>query len=206
MGGQGFRRIAAAGLVAAALIGLSACGSDRERPSATLPPTSAPTSSSTETPAPTATSGPNGVVPIPVPAPEASAPDELGAYTFQVYWIQTLDYAYATLDVGPLAAASAPECSLCFAGIVDFLGPRAEQGYLYEGGRFTILNTEVLEAAPGTEATVSSIVSISELRVTDPAGNPDPDSGPAQPQYQLFNTLVWRDGGWLVMDANGGPL
>lgn len=89
-----------------------------------------------------------------------------------------------------------------------FLGPRAGQGYIYEGGRITILDTEVLEFDGATRAVVSSIVSINELRVTDPAGSPDPDSGPAHPQFQILNTLTWQDSeaGWIVIDSRGGDL
>lgn len=196
------KRAASCGLVVLALA-LAGCSEDPERPSEPET-TSSETSTTSATPTPTASSGPNGVVPIPVPDPRASEQTEEGAIAFNVHWVMTLDFSYATLDVEPLRAASSPECNFCNY-IVDFLGPRRDQGYVYQGGRFTVTGSLVL-AFDGTSATVTTIFSVTELVVTDPQGNRDPDSEAAHAAFQFQNQLTWTDQGWLVLDAKGGDV
>lgn len=188
-------------LVAVAVAG---CTGEREGPSGTLPPTSeSPAESSTSaTPTPTEPD-----VPVPTPAPEAEEFSELGAKAFNVFWTEALDYAYQTLDTGPFASASAPSCSFCYEGVIATLQPRAGQGYVYAGGEISTLDQSIL-AFEGTTVTISAIVSIAELVVTDPQGNPDPDSEAAHTQFQILNTLTWQDptAGWIVTDSRGGDL
>jgi len=192
------QRAATVCLVVLALA-VAGCSEDRERPSETLPTSSeAPTSET-----PTATTGPNGVVPSPVPNSRFDEQSEIGAIAFNEYWTMTLDYLYATLEVEPFRGVSAPECTFC-AAVLEQEG-RDEEGYVYQGGRITIEGS-VVNSFEGTEATVTTIVSITELIVTDPQGNRHPDSGPAQPRFQLVNYLSWTGEGWVVIDANGGRL
>ncbi len=200
LGGQG-RRGRCVLLVLVAALGLIGCADDPVRPPDPLPPTSAAT---TEPPAPTASSGPNGIVPIPTPGARASEYSEVGAIVFNEYWVMTLDFLYATLDVEPFRAVSSPECSFC-TYVIDLHGPRRDQGYIYQGGRLTITGS-VVNQFEGSSATVTTIVSVTELAITDPLGNRDPESGPAYPRYQLVNLLRWTGDGWSVLDSNGGVL
>ena len=184
-------------------LALGACTDDRVRPSDTLPSTSESPPTTSESPTATASSGPNGVVPIPTPNPLASEQSETGAIAFNEYWTMTLDYLYATLDVEPFREVSSPDCSFC-TSVLEQEG-RAEQGYVYQGGRVTIEGS-VVNSFEGASATVTTIVGITELIVTDPQGNRDPESGPAQPRFQFVNYLAWTGEGWVVIDANGGAL
>jgi hypothetical protein len=185
-------------------LALGACTDDRVRPSDTLPSTSESPPTTSESPTATASSGPNGVVPIPTPNPLASEQSETGAIAFNEYWTMTLDYLYATLDVEPFREVSSPDCSFC-TYVIDRLGPRREQGYVYEGGRITIEGS-VVNSFDGASASVTTIVRVTELVVTNPQGNRDPDSGPAYPAFQLLNQLSWTGQGWLVLDAKGGEV
>lgn len=199
------RRLGTAVLVLAVLVGLSACSDDRERPSDTLPPTNSPAESTpTETPTPTASSGPNGVVPIPQRPPLADEQSAEGAVAFNEYWTLTLDFLYATLDVEPFRAVSSPECTFC-TYVIDLHGPRLDQGYVYQGGRFTISDSFV-NRFDGDSAMVTTIVAVTELVVTDPAGNPDPESEGPHTAFQFLTTLTWADAGWVVLEARGGDV
>lgn len=199
------RRLGTAVLVLAVLVGLAACSDDRERPSDTLPPTSSsPESTTTEPPTPTASSGPNGVVPIPQRPPLADEQSAEGAVAFNEYWTLTLDFLYATLDVEPFRAVSSPECTFC-TYVIDLHGPRLDQGYVYQGGRITIVDSFV-NAFEGATATVTTVVSVTELVVTDPQGNLDAESGPALPRYQLLSRLTWSEQGWIALDVDGGAI
>lgn len=196
------RRVGCLLLATSAVLGIGACGDDRVRPSDTLPTTSqAPTTSAS--PTPTAVSGPNGVVPIPTAGPRAAEQSEIGAIAFNEYWTMTLDFLYATLDVEPFREVSSPECTFC-ASVLEQEG-RAEAGYVYVGGRITIEGS-VVNSFDGTSATVTTIVSITELTVTDPQGNRDPESEGPHARYQILNVLSWTGQGWTVIDSNGGDL
>ncbi len=203
--GGSVRRVGCLLLALCTVLGIGACSQERVRPSDTLPPTSrAPTTGESPTPTPTAVSGPNGIVPLPVPNARFGEQSEIGALAFNEYWTMTLDYLYATLDVEPFRSVSSPECTFC-TYVIDLHGPRRDQGYIYQGGRFTIEGS-VVNSFAGATATVTTIVSITELVVTDPQGNRDPESEGGHPRFQLVNYLSWTGQGWVVVDANGGDL
>jgi len=181
---------------------LAGCSENRVRPSETLPTTSEVAVTS-ESPTPAAVSGPNGVVPFPTPSAESEELSGEGAFAFNEYWIITLDYLYATLDVQPFREASSPECRFCDS-VLEQDG-RAEAGYVYVGGRITIMES-ALESFDGTFAVVGTVVSVTELIATDPEGNPDPASEAKHPRYQFFNRLAWDGESWAVVASVGTDL
>lgn len=83
VGGTGgtVRRGGSLPLVLIVFFGLVGCADDGVGPSDTVPTTSEVTS---ETPPPTASSGPNRIVPIPTPSARASEHSEFGAIAFNV--------------------------------------------------------------------------------------------------------------------------
>lgn len=159
VGGTGgtVRRGRSLPLVLIVFFGLVGCADDGVGPSDTVPTTSEVTS---ETPPPTASSGPNRIVPIPTPSALASEHSEVGAIAFNVLGD---DARLPVRDSGcrAIPGGSSPECSFC-ASVLEQEG-RDEVGYTYLGGRITIEGS-VVNSFEVKSATVTTIVSITSAR------------------------------------------
>jgi hypothetical protein len=187
------------------MAGLTGCGGDKQSPGA-LPSetTTAPANSSpaTTTPATTPPSTGPGGVPIPKPGSRAGEQSDTGAKAFGVYYVHLLDYTYATRDVAPLRQASDPACILC-DGVADDVGKYQKPGYTFQGGRIALKDLTVSEPSVMQPVIIANI-SITELKVTDPAGKRDPYSEGAHPRAQLRITERWTGSGWRVSDLKLG--
>lgn len=123
------RSVAVVAVVLAAIGVLVGCESDRERPSATLPPLS--TSSATPTPSEDGLPGPEGY-PIPVEA-QAYTPEAVTA--FVAYYLDLLNRTRENLDSAPLRYLSR-SCERCDAIATGYEEDR-DAGYRRVGGAVT---------------------------------------------------------------------
>jgi len=173
-------RLTACGLAALALV-LAGCADDRVRPSDTLPPTSSPTPTATET-----TEDVPGPPGYPFP-PEALEYTEAGALAFFNYYIDLLNKTTETLDSEPIRLLSGSECFGCQDQIEMYDADRAA-GYSYEGGVTTITQDPVsVQLRPDVQGGLGALITTggtgSPFTVLDAAGNPIEDR--TYPAYDL---------------------
>ena len=62
---------------------------------------------------PASEDGPAENVPVPVLPEAATEKTEEGLTEFSAYWLETMTYAYATGDLGPMKAVSGKSCTAC---------------------------------------------------------------------------------------------
>jgi hypothetical protein len=182
-------RLTACGLAALALV-LAGCADDRVRPSDTLPPTSSPTPTATET-----TEDVPGPPGYPFP-PEALEYTEAGALAFFNYYIDLLNKTTETLDSEPIRLLSGPECFGCERQ-VDMYNEDRAAGYQYEGGAISVTQTPVVatlltdfQGRPAMEIAVDG--QIAEFTVVDGSGTPVPDR-----TYPVYNIILAVNATWF---------
>lgn len=178
------RRRAALLLAAAALLGSTAC-SDNPAP----PPLEPDPSASTPI-EPTDSSDAAPTLP-----PEARANTPAGAEAFVRYWVETLNYAGATGDVGPLRDASAPECAAC-SGVADRIVDVTAQGGTFVGGRWSVSSTAALPGEAGTTV-VDTQTSISPQTVREAPGS-EPIRYAGGDSFKIF--VLAFDTQWRTID------
>ena len=102
--------------------------------------------------------------------PEAARADtQTGANAFAEFFIQTLDWAYATTNPSYMKHYSGPSCGLC-AGLVDGIAKTAGTEHWYVGGRLNVRSVDGVPIAPVTApANYCSrvTVDVSATRVVD---------------------------------------
>jgi hypothetical protein len=193
------RQAAIAGIATLALTAVTSCSKDSPGATALPSDTSAPpaTTATTNPPPPPPPTGTGGA-PVPTPAPAAAQRSDTGAKAFGVFYVELLDYTYATRDVAPLRQASDPACKLC-TGIANDVGKYQQPGYTWQGGRISLKDLTISQPNP-TQPVIVANVSITALNVTNPNGQRDPYSEAAHPRAQFMITEKWNGNGWTVTD------
>lgn len=178
------RRRAALLLAAAALLGSTAC-SDNPAP----PPLEPDPSASTPI---EPTGSPDAAPTLP---PEARENTPAGAEAFVRYWVETLNYAGATGDVGPLRDASAPECAAC-EGIADGIERVEQSGGTIDGGAWIVTEVTAIPGIEGTVVDLSHDVTPQQVR-EDASAEPIRYRGGSS--FKVC-TLAFVQGGWQLLD------
>jgi len=165
------------------------------------PPTSRSTSAAPTTTPPIST-GPNvrpGEKPPTVPA-QAKTNTDLGAELYARYWMQALDWGYATTDSSLAKAAFFSTCAGCTKFMQQFDGTRAQARH-FRGGRIQILGTSLQPNDHHNQATaVYDLTSSQEaLQVLTGSGKVV-DSAPAIPKDVSRIWLRWTNDSWTVAD------
>ena len=204
------RRGAAASLLAALAVIVTGCtsgggGADPTftPPTSTYkPPTSTHSMSAAPTTTPPITTGPNvrpGEKPPTVPA-QAKTNTDLGAELYARYWMQSLDWGYATTDSSLAKAAFSPACTGCTKFMQQFDGTRANAQH-FRGGRIHVLDTSLQPNDHHNQAIAVYDLTSSQdaLEVLTGSGKVV-DSAPAIPKDVSRIWLRWTNGFWTVVD------
>jgi len=165
------------------------------------PPTSHSTSAAPTTTPPIST-GPNvrpGEKPPTVPA-QAKTNTDLGADLYAWYWMQTIDWAYATTDSSLAKAAYASSCADCARFMTIFDDVRASDRQ-FRGGRISLSDTvnQPNDHRNGATSVVDVTVSVAALETLD-AANHVVKRAPAIPTVTYRVWLRWLGSGWTLVD------
>jgi hypothetical protein len=208
------RRVREHRVVLLCLLGACAfagCSSDHSAAADTSTPTlttttttySPPSYSTAPASTPPITTGPNvrpGEKPPTFPQSlQKNFPSAAGA--FATYWMQTIDWGYATVDSSLARTAFSPVCTDCTRFMKIFDEARAK-GVQFHGGRMAISKwmIEPNDHHNGATAVIDVTVSIGALRAIDRSGHVV-ESDPAQPRVTYRIWLKWTRATWTVVDT-----
>ena len=124
---------------------LSACASDVEQPTTLEPPSAAVSTPAVATP-PSGEPAPDPPAAPVLPA-EGREQTAAGAIAFVRHYFAVVDYAYATGDTAPLAAASDPACLPC-AGIKEMVDATTSAGGSYADRKTQLVELTVPDGEP----------------------------------------------------------
>jgi hypothetical protein len=150
-------------------------------------------------PADVPTTGPNaepGEKP-PVMPVLATEHTPAGAKAFAVFFIKTIDWAYATTSTTYMRHYFQPSCVACRSA-ADAVDKAAREHHHFIGDRFTI--RRILLGEPRDEE-LSAIVhfDVTSAEVLDRHGN-YVDAEPALTNFQEHVYEAWRSAGWTVTE------
>jgi hypothetical protein len=194
----GIQRASAALVIIAGGIALAGCGG--AAPPAT--PSSAATSSAAaraSLPSDVPSSGPNLTSPgekpplLPAVAAQHSA---TGAAAFAKFFMQTIDWGFATTSGTYLAHYSDPACEQC-QQIKSGLHATATQGWHFIGGRYDIKSSVATASGSGSQ-TATVTASVSAAKTVDASGTQQSTEA-AIPTFTVSLELTWQSPGWLVL-------
>lgn len=133
------------------------------------------------------------------PARPVDILSDAGAEAFAVYFVKTLDWAYATMDTTLLKDASTAACSFCefFVNTVD---SKRQLGDVYIGSRIVIHTAEVLAGPDDTSRLTNLAFSYSALSIRHADGTSEL-SGDAQALVQLNIRVSFLNSKWSAYDA-----
>ena len=191
-------------LTAAALAG---CTSEQPAQGDTSTPTlstySPPTYATAPASTPPITTGPNvrpGEKPPTFPASlEKNLPSAAG--TFAVYWLQTIDWGYATVDSTLARRAFSPVCTNCTRFMSIFDDARAK-GVHFRGGRMAISKWLIQpnDHRNGATAVIDVTLSIGALQAINRTGKVV-EADPAEDRVMYRVWLRWTGTRWTVVDT-----
>jgi hypothetical protein len=162
----------------ACLVVLAGCGGDpKAEPSPS--PSTAPVST---TPSPTA----------PVMPAAASENTKAGAIAFVRYYIELINHAQATGDVGRLQAVEDASCKSCTNGR-KYLATIYGAGGHISGGAWTVQSATAQRSGDNWAVTVKGSFAPSDVFATPGAQAKHARGGPT-----LTNFVVWRASDWKV--------
>lgn len=198
--------IAVLGTLAVVTAAVSACTSSggSGRPGTTVPMSTYQFPTYSTRPAPTtppASTGPNvhpGEKPPTLPA-AAKHNTRGAALQFAQYWMQTLDWGYATTDSSLAKAAFSPSCTDCARFMKEFDDVRA-RGQHYRGGRLSFKESAIQpnDHHNGSTYVIDVTVRQAALQVVGSTGHVV-DSGPAVSRDISRIWIKWT-GRWSVVD------
>jgi hypothetical protein len=200
------RRLAAWGLLCVAL-GLTGCDA-AAKPKQTFTPTSTFSDPrGTGSPAPStpsvATTGPNvrpGEKPPVLPA-SIRVNRPVGSLGFTTYWMEALDWGYATTDSALAKSLYAPSCTGCTRFLHNAIDITREKNQHFRGGRISVTATDLLptDGHAGATAIVDVTIQQSAMKIISAAGAVVESSMPIKDG--LFRTwLKWNGANWVVVD------
>jgi hypothetical protein len=197
------RRLAGCGLLCVTVTLTGCTGSSQPAP--TFTPTftfSDPRGTGSPAPSTTvATTGPNvrpGEKP-PVLPPVARTNTALGATEFAKFWMEALDWGYATTDSTLARAYFAPSCTDCTLFMRNFDGPRAV-GQHFRGGRIHVLDVLIApnDRRNGATGAIDVALSADALETVDSQSNViDRARQVRRIVFRLW--LRWTGGRWTVV-------
>lgn len=155
----------------------------------------APSQDPATTPEPTPT--PTGPIPPPRPADELS---DAGAAAFLQYWMDALNWSTETMDIGPVAAASAQDCGKC-QEIIARTREDVAAGRRYEDGAYSIRIVSVEPLQDGASPLVRQgvvMVDSNSYRVYGPDGALYREDPPEVGTQFSFTIRRGTNGGWFV--------
>jgi hypothetical protein len=207
--GVRFRLVALIALMLTGVVGCTSGGSNG--PSGTLS-TSAPTSVSTAvtspisapTPSPSvATTGPNvrpGEKPPVLPA-AAKENTPVGSDLFARFWIESLDWAYATTDSALARSLYANSCTGCSDFVKNMIDSTRDHDQHFVGGRIAVVGSRIrpTDHRAHASAMVDLTVTQSALKVVSSAKKVV-DTAPAVDRGTFRVWLRWGTGKWTVVD------
>jgi hypothetical protein len=119
-----------------------------------------------------------------------------GAQAFAKFFIQTIDWGYATIDGSYLHHYSLPGCTTCNSLVTGFDADR-KAGDHYIGGRSTIV-----AARPGDRGASSQIVTINSTSFEKTTKNGKFITGDQAYTGQRFEVdLSWQQSRWSVLEV-----
>jgi len=200
------RRLAVLGLLCAAL-GLNGCTASSKTahqptPTSTFSDPRGTGSPAASTPA-VATTGPNvrpGEKP-PVLPPGARANGSAGALQFAAYWMEALDWSYATTDSTIAKSLFAPSCAGCARFLRNIIDVTRQRGQHFSGGRISVSGTDLkpTDGLAGATAIVDVTVQQTALKVLATSGAVVEST--LAIKDGLFRTWVrWNGARWQVVD------
>ena len=122
-----------------------------------------------------------------------------GAEAFAVYFVKTLDWAYATMDTTLVSAASSSECNFC-AAFVTTVGSKRVAGDVYLGSRITIRDSEVYTIADPLLRLTNVAFAYTALAIRHADGSLEA-SGESQDLVQLNVHVRFSNSHWIAYDA-----
>ena len=204
------RRFALVGALGALALLVTACTSSGGSGPTFTPPTSTyqpPTQSTSLAPTtPPVSTGPN-VRPGEKPPTFDSALNvnkPAGAISFAQYWMETIDWGYATTDATLARAAFSTACTDCARFMKIFDDARAN-GVHFRGGRTNVLGADLRtnDHHNGATAVVDVPVAVGALEAVD-AKNKVVETDPAEPHVVYRVWLRWTGSHWTVVDTKQG--
>jgi uncharacterized protein DUF6318 len=130
---------------------------------------------------------------------EKNLPSAAG--TFAVYWVQTIDWGYATVDSTLARRAFSPVCTDCTQFMRIFDDAHAK-GVHFRGGRMAISKWLIRpnDRHNGATAVIDVTVSIGALQAIDRTGKVvEADPAEARVMYRVW--LKWTGTKWTVVDT-----
>ena len=188
-------------------LGLTGCGGS-SKPKKTFTPTStfsdprgtgspAPSTPSVATTGPNTRPGEKAPV-LPTLAKSNSRP---GALLFAAYWIQALDWGYATTDSTLAYSLYAPSCDGCTRFLHSTIDITRQKNQHFRGGRISVTATDLVptDGHAGATNIVDVTVQQTAMKVISASGAVVESSMPIKDG--LFRTwLKWDGATWVVVD------
>lgn len=133
------------------------------------------------------------------PARPVDILSDAGAEAFARYFMQTVDWAYASMDSSLMRSAYDPAtCNYCNTAANRTDADKAA-GKRYEGGRSTIVDVMSAHGADVTNNLVNVVFDASAVKVYDATGSVVSDT---EPELKLqFNVRVRYGNGWTVSEV-----
>jgi hypothetical protein len=186
---------------------LAGCTSDQAAPGDTSTPTpgttySPPHYSTAPASTPPITTGPNvrpGEKPPTFPKSlETNVPS--AADTFAVYWMQTLDWGYATTDSTLAKHAFLPVCTDCERFVKGNFDDAQARGEHFRGGRVSFISSTIQrnDHRSGSTAVSDVTVSVTALETLDNKGHVI-DRAAAIPSITYRIWVRWTGSRWFVV-------
>jgi hypothetical protein len=200
--------LAASALLAAAALGLTACGGDAEgQPDPTASPaTSAAAETQSSTPEaapkykPASADGPAENVPLPKMPKEAKEKSKAGLEAFTRYWYELLNYAYESGDLKPLEKATAASCLRC-QDVGEVISDWHSEGRWMLGGQVKVdgTGTDYVKDGAGNYQVAVQLTS-SELRYYS-ADRSLHDTDPKSEVSLDILVAKYEKDAWLTIDV-----
>lgn len=183
----------AAILLVGALL-LSACTGDEPEPTGSTS-SSSPTS---EPPSETATAEPIPTSTVPEMPQAATVGDAAGAEAFVRHWIELLNYAYATNDLGPVTAISDAQCDAC-SSIFSVIRRRASVDQRLEGGLIEVVS--VRSPPPDDTGLVGVSVRFVQGDGTEIGSDGSSEAVEGSEPDNYGFALIFEEGAWTMAGA-----
>ena len=127
-----------------------------------------------------------------------------GAVAFAKFFIQTIDWGFATTNSAYMRHFYASSCAECVSH-ADGIDRTKNAGDHYLGGRFTINSARLASSVVKDAAlTVAVTFNLSSTEVVD-AKNKFVNGGPAVRGEQRRLGMAWSDDDWIVVDMRPMP-
>jgi|GEM_PF-2443858 len=208
------RRWSSAAWVLAGTLALAGCAasgqpgetsaSDPQAPSsagASSPPSA--TASALPSMVPATPTSPAKNVPVPELPEAAKEKTPQGAVAFTEFYVELMNYTWATNDVEPMLVVTEGACRVCFKGTINQAEDRAKRGVHVVGGDFVV--TKISASVAGNIGT--SMGTSKELAFTSHlATGAQIEKSPAVPERLTTFTLVFGDGAWKVRAIESASL